>query len=125
MAKASSNLRVIHPGKEETFLFVWEINDQQRLQRPSSSSYVDAKHLVSNQARLQEIAEMTESRQIDKAARQEARFQIGRVAVWDYGCVMDMDVFQTKVNCLMNFEMSECQCSLCAQQKVNTVWTIL
>ena len=121
MAKASSNLRVILPGKEETFLFVWEINDQQRLQRPSSSSYVDAKHLVSNQARLQEIAEMTESRQIDKAARQEARFQIGRVAVWDY----DMDVFQTKVNCLVNFKMSECQCSLCAQQKVNTVWTIL
>ena len=71
MAKASSNLRVILPGKEETFLFVWEINDQQRLQRPSSSSYVDAKHLVSNQARLQEIAEMTESRQIDKAARSQ------------------------------------------------------
>ena len=67
-AKASSNLRVIIqlPGKEETFL--WEINDQQRLQRPSSS-YVEAKHLVSNQARLQEIAEMTELCQFDWIVR--------------------------------------------------------
>ena len=49
-------------------VFFWEINIQQRLQRPSSF-YMDAEHLVSNQGRLQEIAEMTESRQIDKAAR--------------------------------------------------------
>ena len=73
-------------GKRKHFL--WEINDQQRLQRPSFS-YVEAKHLVSNQDRLQEIAEMTELRQIDKAVR--SRFYIGRDTFGclglPYGCV--------------------------------------
>ena len=68
---ASRNLRSLHPAVGKRKRFCLCLGNQRSAAFAMSFIFLcgDAKHLVSNQARLQEIAEMTESRQIDNAAR--------------------------------------------------------
>ena len=67
MAMASRNLRAIRPPWERGNVFCFCLGNQRSAAFAMSFIFLygDTRHLVGNQARLQEVAEMTKSQQIE------------------------------------------------------------